>query len=265
VAKQKVKNSSLFAQHLASLMREHRLKHRQLAEVAGVSKAAVGKWLRGTMPGAGEVFKIARALNIPMEYFFQAIEDLPASEAEKAILRTFPEQIPADKIRSAAAPLGLANPKTIERILDLKTNYRQVLEQKPDGTLRMYYEPILPSERSEEKTSKQVLTNASESVIYAPMKSELQELLVAARRLTKSRGMKTRLAKALCVPLPRVSDWLAGNYLPSGQRALALREWVQQQEAQQKQNPGSVSAPPGPKTQSKASNEKKPKSSPQER
>ena len=38
--------------------------------------------------------------------------------------------------------------------------------------------------------------------------------------------MKTKLAKALHVPLPRVSDWLAGNYLPSGRHALFLREWV---------------------------------------
>jgi hypothetical protein len=74
--------------------------------------------------------------------------------------------------------------------------------------------------------------------------------------------MKTRLAKDLDVPLPRVSDWLAGNYLPSGKRALQLREWVLEQEALQTHNPGSVSSPPGPKTQSKASNEKKPKSSP---
>ena len=119
---------------------------------------------------------------------------------------------------------------------------------------------------SEKESSKRVLTSSSESVILPPMKSELQELLGAARRLTKSRGMKTRLAKDLAVPLPRVSDWLAGNYLPSGKRALQLREWVHHaQEVQQNQSPGSATTPPGRKTQSKASNEKKPKSSPQER
>jgi hypothetical protein len=106
-----------------------------------------------------------------------------------------------------------------------------------------------------------VLTHSSDSVILPPMKSELQELLMAARRLTESRGMKSKLAKALIVPLPRVSDWLAGKYLPSGGRALKLREWVRdQQERQQKQSAGSVLPPPAPKTQSKASNEKKPKS-----
>jgi hypothetical protein len=93
------------------------------------------------------------------------------------------------------------------------------------------------------------------------MKSEVEELLSTARRLTKARGMKTQLAKAVDAPLPRVSDWLAGNYLPSGERALKLRDWVRQQEAQQQQqSPGSVTPPPGPKTQSKASNEKKPQS-----
>ena len=110
----------------------------------------------------------------------------------------------------------------------------------------------------------QGLTTSSDSVILSRMKSELEELVEIARRLTKPRGMKTKLAQALRVPLPRVSDWLAGNYLPSGQRALELREWVRAQEGQQKQSPDSASTPSGQKTQSQESNEKKPRSNPPE-
>jgi hypothetical protein len=72
--------------------------------------------------------------------------------------------------------------------------------------------------------------------------------------------MKSRLAEALHVPLPRISDWLAGNYLPSGERALKLAQWVSQQQAKQTTSPGGAQTPPRPKTQSKASNEKKPQS-----
>src|ERR1035438_10437868 len=82
MAKEEVNNSCLFADRLASLMRQRRLKHRELAEIAGVSKAAVGKWLRGTTPGSGELFKIARALGVPMESFFDAIPHVePPAEA----------------------------------------------------------------------------------------------------------------------------------------------------------------------------------------
>ena len=115
---------------------------------------------------------------------------------------------------------------------------------------------------NQKESSKQVLHNDSDNVILLPMKCELSELLGTVRRLTEPRGMKSKLAKDLDVPLPRVSDWLAGNYMPSGDRALRLREWVCAQETQQNKSPGSVSPPPGPKTQSGRSNENESKSSP---
>ena len=134
------------------------------------------------------------------------------------------------------------------------------------------YPPVSPDEYLERRTAlatldanydaKRVLTSVSESVILHPMKSELQELLGAARRLTKSRGMKTRLAKDLGVPLPRVSDWLAGNYLPSGKRALQLREWVHHAQEVQQNAPGSAcNTAKGKATRRKAVYEKKATSS----
>src|ERR1035438_7650365 len=104
MAKEEVNNSCLFADRLASLMRQRRLKHRELAEIAGVSKAAVGKWLRGTTPGSGELFKIARALGVPMESFFDAIPYVtpPAEALHSAALET-PIAFLSPKIRKAQA------------------------------------------------------------------------------------------------------------------------------------------------------------------
>jgi transcriptional regulator with XRE-family HTH domain len=106
---------------------------------------------------------------------------------------------------------------------------------------------------AKEAGEKRVLTNSSDSVILPPMQSELQELLDTARRLTKPRGMKARLAKDLDVPMPRISDWMAGKYLPSGERALRLREWVGAHEAEQQKSPGGASNTTRAKTQVKPS------------
>jgi transcriptional regulator with XRE-family HTH domain len=108
-----------------------------------------------------------------------------------------------------------------------------------------------------QKGENRVLTKHSESVILPLVKSELDGLLAEARRLTKSRGMKAKLARAVQAKMPRVSDWLAGRCLPSGDRALRLRDWVSAQRVEQKRDRRSASTPRGPETQSrKTKNEK---------
>jgi transcriptional regulator with XRE-family HTH domain len=97
------------------------------------------------------------------------------------------------------------------------------------------------------------------------MQDQMQKLRGRLTRATAARGQKAALAKWLGVSLSSVSTWLAGRKEPSGKTTLRLLHWVEQQERQQNKSADSVSPPPAPKTQSKASNEKKPKSSPQER
>lgn len=181
---------------------------------------------------------------------------------------------PVAKLKS----LRLLTPAIMEEALSQKGPCVLLKYETPESVENVLFyqdqpQSVAPGEKSgkpstrpvPEEKAKQVLTDASVNVIFPPMKSELEELLCTARRLTKPRGMKTKLAKALRVPLPRVSDWLAGNYMPSGRRALELREWVRAQEGQQKQGPESAITLARPKTQPKASNEKKPKSSPPKR
>ena len=107
--------------------------------------------------------------------------------------------------------------------------------------------------------------SGSESANLTSMKSPLAQLLQRLNRATEAKGRKAELAEYLKTPRPCVSDWLSGKREPSGETTLRLLQWVEQQERQQNQSPGSATTPPGRKTQSKVSNEKRPKSSPQER
>lgn len=77
----------------------------------------------------------------------------------------------------------------------------------------------------------------------------LPELIARLKRVTAGRGKKKELAIELGVPMPRVSEWLAGRREPGGGITLLLLHWVEQQEAQQK-GPGDASTPPEPKAQS---------------
>jgi len=72
------------------------------------------------------------------------------------------------------------------------------------------------------------------------MSLNMATLMKRLQRLTEPSGMKGKLAKALGVPQPRVSEWLAGKYEPSGETTLRLLHWVGQQERQQKNTLGSV-------------------------
>jgi len=62
--------------------------------------------------------------------------------------------------------------------------------------------------------------------------TEIQLLLMRLKRALE--GMKRGdLARSLKVPLPRVSEWLSGRVMPSGETTLRLLRWVERQERQQ--------------------------------
>ena len=78
---------------------------------------------------------------------------------------------------------------------------------------------------------KKILPEQSENHKHADVKSELPNLLKKVAMLTKPKGAKAMLASALGVPQSRISEWLGGKYSPSGDIALKLLRWVEQQEA----------------------------------
>jgi DNA-binding transcriptional regulator YiaG len=90
---------------------------------------------------------------------------------------------------------------------------------------------------------------------------EMPELISNLRKATARRGMKGKLAQAMDVPLPRISEWLAGTRNPGGAKTLKLLRWVELHEGQQK-NRGSALTPPRRKTRSRQFKHEKPKSNP---
>ena len=115
--------------------------------------------------------------------------------------------------------------------------------------------PILQKE-----SSKQVLTAISANANLSAVQSPLTQLLERLNQATAAKGAKAKLAEYLKAPRPCVSDWLSGKREPSGETTLRLLQWVEREERQQTKGPGSAITRPEPRTQSKASNEKKPPS-----
>jgi DNA-binding transcriptional regulator YiaG len=106
-----------------------------------------------------------------------------------------------------------------------------------------------PAAAPEKELSNQLLTDVVLKDNMRVMQDEMRKLRARLTKATAARNQKAALAKWLGVSLSSVSTWLAGRKEPSGETTLRLLQWVEHWEAQQKQNPGGVSAPQGPKTQ----------------
>jgi hypothetical protein len=153
----------------------------------------------------------------------------------------------AQRLLVASAEALAPSSQPAQRVLD---DYRETL-----------IEPLMPPRSWEGKTkSSSVLTGVSDSSKSSGMKSPMLDLLNRLKRATSKPGSKTVLAAYMKVKPANISQWLHGHQKPSGETTLRLLQWVEQQEAQQKQSPGSATTPPGPTTQSKKANEKQSKS-----
>lgn len=248
-SKEKCKNLSAFGNRLKVLMEERQLTQEQVASAVGVSRAAVGTWLHGTIPGARELFILAKFLEKPMESFFDAI----------------PYVKPPAEALYVDPPGGVS-------ISHLSAEWRKFYAgmfetmSTPEGreAFKQTFNQLFPGANTvlatHEEIAKQVLTDVVPKDNIDAMQEQMQRLRDRLRRATEVRGQKAALARWLGVSMSSVSTWLAGAKKPSGETTLRLLQWVEQQERQKNKSADSVSAPPAPKTQSKVPNEKKPQS-----
>jgi DNA-binding transcriptional regulator YiaG len=79
-----------------------------------------------------------------------------------------------------------------------------------------------------QKTEKRLLTEVTPERNVVGM-TEIALLLQRLKRALVG-VKKGDLARSLKVPLPRVSEWLSGRVMPSGETALRLLHWVEQRE-----------------------------------
>jgi transcriptional regulator with XRE-family HTH domain len=113
--------------------------------------------------------------------------------------------------------------------------------------------------------NRKLLTDVNASGNVLPVKSTMANLLDRLNKATSQRGMKSKLAKVMGVPLANISQWLSGAREPGGETTLRLLHWVGQQERQQN-TPGSAINTAKGKTQVRSSTVyEKAKSSPTKR
>jgi transcriptional regulator with XRE-family HTH domain len=161
-----------------------------------------------------------------------------------------------------------------DKIVQLADTYLKALPEEPRQICDERFEALQWEEmRSEIATrlielrreQKKDVDDVTDYGKHEAVKPTLAALLRRLNKATAERGMKSQLARHLGVPLSNVSQWLSGEREPSGETTLLLLHWVEQRERQQTKSPGSVVAPPGPKTRLRSSSDEKPKPSPPKR
>jgi transcriptional regulator with XRE-family HTH domain len=71
MSKKKNVHAETFTKQLKKLMDDKALTQQQVADAAKVARPTVGKWLQGTVPGAGQLFDLASANGVNVQYFFE--------------------------------------------------------------------------------------------------------------------------------------------------------------------------------------------------
>ena len=111
------------------------------------------------------------------------------------------------------------------------------------------------------QTKKKVLTDVTVTDNVSPVKSTMANLLDRLNKATSQRGMKSKLAKVMGVPLANISQWLSGVREPGGETTLRLLHWVEQQEQKLNALGSATNTAKGKATRRKVVHEKKPTSS----
>lgn len=110
-----------FAERLREMMGLRKLTQQSLADAVGVSQATVFKWLNGTLPRSGELYRLAKFLGKPMEWM---MEGTPAAPMDKYTMNNVPMALlRADQIKEMInKDMGMSMDQFYEAIEALKTN-----------------------------------------------------------------------------------------------------------------------------------------------
>jgi DNA-binding transcriptional regulator YiaG len=167
----------------------------------------------------------------------------------------------------------------LERELELLTAF---LEQtKGDASVREEYGPSVEriGKKLDSLSAKIRADLAFRQAIRSKLQNQKRKLLTEVTPERNLAGMteiafllqrlkralegvkKGDLARSLKVPLPRVSEWLSGRVMPSGETALRLLHWVEQRERKQNTLGSVTSTAKGKATRRKVVYDKKPTSS----
>lgn len=92
----------------------------------------------------------------------------------------------------------------------------------------------------------------------------LTRLLQRVAKATRAFGSRAALARELGIEKQHLNSWLTGRFMPSGEQALRLLEWVTEEEVKQKQETpaGAINTRRGKQTRRKESRDENLKSGP---
>ena len=215
-------------------MREKNLTQEKLADLAIVSRQAVGKWLKGTVPNQTALFRISQRTGISPDWLLsgegQMTRESILSSKHSGVF------VVDDVISALRDSSALLDPlvqeyetliaesderlfRTKKKLKDLTTLWRRRVAQ-------------IHSQAVGVEDLKKELRHSGNPVEQAAMRiPNLSELLDNVRAATVGVGAKKALAKKIGVSPQQLSDWLSGAYAPSGDNALRLLEWVRATEA----------------------------------
>lgn len=114
----------IFSKRLSALMKSTHKTQAEIAVACGVGQSAVHKWLRGTIPGGLELYRLTRLFGVTAEFLL--FEDAPSQ---------YPQSDSAFAMRDEVS-------QNIALVKRLKT-----LEQKIDGDLKDLREIIKELEK----------------------------------------------------------------------------------------------------------------------
>ncbi len=191
-------------------MREQKHTQKSLGKAVGVAQSAIFNWLHGTLPGSGEIYRLAKVLNTRIDWFFEVI---PYREPTKSELHGLP---------LSSAPIEVIP-------LEKRKEFFDTAEflSKP-GSAKLVVEAYADLC----KKSKFNLDNVSLSDTIPGMGLEVPTwpaLKKLVLQFTANHGAKAALAKELKVSRQVLGNWLSDNSqgMPNADLTLELlrRVW----------------------------------------
>jgi len=226
------------------------------------------RWLAdGDLPKAGCV-SIAPEIEaeiMPRQLFSEAYDSRLRAQVIRAIKDAWQETL-ASKIYRAGG--GSVEKSAADRAGDIiRTWFLSLPIERHDELFRFLsfaaaqfrqQSPALPISEDQafglqtEKECKVELDTLPGIPYSAPVKTRirsLRELVHRLKQITSAPGAKAALARKLGVTRQAVGQWLSEKSNPTAEATLQLLNWVEEAEAEQKQNPGAALTATGPKTQ----------------
>ena len=171
-----------------------------------------------------EVFDLYLAKGKPFHHYATTVFYLPPKNARYLLLRQI--QVDAKEWLSY-----VPDDKLSEFVDEVIKHAENLIGKYPYSPEDIQWQRVAEMDEAaaggrEKLSDNQLLTGVSVSGNVSPVKSTMANLLDRLNKATSQRGMKSKLAKVMGVPLVNISQLLSGALEPGGETTLRLLHWV---------------------------------------